>query len=60
MNCLPCLRGKTSEGKKSDENTEDKIEDEELPVAQPKENPLAKQPSGMYYLSKTLYAYNRN
>ncbi|KAI3797600.1 hypothetical protein L1987_32860 [Smallanthus sonchifolius] len=42
MNCLPCLRRKQE--KKSDEKKDEK-EDEELPVAQPKENPLSKQPS---------------
>lgn len=48
MNCLPCLRGKKSKGKKPDEKNEDKKEEGELPVAQPKENPLKKQTTGMF------------
>ncbi|KAD7477409.1 hypothetical protein E3N88_00545 [Mikania micrantha] len=45
MNCLPCLRKKASKDKKSDEKKSDVKEDEELPVAQPKQNPIDKQPS---------------
>ncbi|KAJ9542689.1 hypothetical protein OSB04_029195 [Centaurea solstitialis] len=41
MNCLPCLRGKKS----SEEKKSEKKENEELPVAQPKEDPLSKQTS---------------
>ena len=51
MNCLPCLRKKKSEEKKSDNNKADnKEEDEELPIAQPKEDPLSKQPTGAFSL----------
>lgn len=45
MNCLPCFKKKDSEEKKTDENKSD----EEVPVAQPKEDPLSKQPSGLCY-----------
>ncbi|PWA53264.1 concanavalin A-like lectin/glucanase domain-containing protein [Artemisia annua] len=46
MNCLPCLRKKKSEEKKSNESKSDnKEEDEVLPIAQPKEDPLSKQPT---------------
>ncbi|XP_071697998.1 uncharacterized protein [Rutidosis leptorrhynchoides] len=41
MNCLPCLRGKKSKGKNSDEK-KDETKNEDLPVAQPKQNPVSK------------------
>lgn len=60
MNCLPCLRGKNqsgkhSEGKKSDgENSDNKEDEELLPVAQPKDNQISKQPSGMFFSFKNI------